>query len=94
MALLARATGVALAVASALLAAGCGGRTIAAGDWTPAWNDDCPVWSADGKRLAFGRRPLPGAGQPGVYVWDGRTVKRVFQADAQKWTFGCGGRAC
>ncbi len=83
MALLTRATSVALVLASALLAAGCRENTIAAGDWVPAWNDGCPVWSADGTKLAFGRRPLPGAGQPGVYVWNGRTVKRVFLADAQ-----------
>ncbi len=82
MAVLTRATCVALAAASALLAAGCGGKTIAAGDWAPTWNDDCPVWSADGKRLAFSRHPLLGAGQPGVYVSDGRTVKNVFQGDA------------
>ncbi len=82
MSVLTRAAGVALAVASALVAGGCGGKAIDAGDWSPTWNDDCPAWSADGTRLAFGRHPLLGAGRPGVYVWDGRTVERVFQADA------------
>lgn len=74
--------GVALALAT-VLAAGCGGKTIDAGDWRPNWRDDCPLWSPDGARLAFGRHPTVGSQPLGVYVWDGTTLRRVLEADAR-----------
>lgn len=82
--------GLAVALLAVVLTSGCGATSTEAGDWTPTWDDDCPLWSPDGLQLAFGRA----LDAEGIYVLDRHKhmLRRVSRGRAETLSWSPDGR--